>query len=400
MSDSKPQTMPLSSKGNATAERQSWRMKFRKVNLRSYTMLFALAIIAIFFQIATDGTFLSPRNVSILFRQMSIIGILTIGMVLLIISGNFDLSVGSAAALTGGIAAVMQVWYGASTPVAILIGVLVGIMIGVWQGFWVAYQKVPSFIVTLGGMIMFRGIYLVITDGVTITPLAKSFTVLAQGFIPPALGMTLAVISGVLFTVGVIRGRASKKKYGIKTDSLTIMIVKIVLGWGLILGVVWWMNRYLGIPIPVIILLVLALVFTFIAIKTEFGRNLYAIGGNVEAARFSGITIEKTIMVMFILMGMLSAITGVLLTARMDGATASAGTNFELDAIAACVIGGASLSGGQGSIFFALVGALVMASLDNGMSLMNTSSYFQFIVKGLVLILAVWFDVWTSQKNK
>ena len=283
---------------------------------------------------------------------------------------------------------------------SVLIGVLVGIVLGVWQGFWIAYQKVPSFIVTLGGMIMFRGIYLVITDGVTITPLAKSFTVLAQGFIPPVLGMTLAVISGVLFTVGVIRGRASKKKYGIKTDNLIVMIVKIVLGWGLIVVVVWWMNRYLGIPMPVIILLVLALIFTFVAIKTEFGRNLYAIGGNVEAARFSGINIERTTMMMFILMGMLSAVTGVLLTARMDGATASAGTNFELDAIAACVIGGASLSGGQGSIFFALVGALVMASLDNGMSLMNTSSYFQFIVKGLVLIVAVWFDVWTSQKNK
>jgi len=400
MSDSEPQTAPLSSKGNVTAERQSWRMKFRKVNLRSYTMLIALAIIAIFFQISTDGTFLSPRNVSILFRQMSIIGILTIGMVLLIISGNFDLSVGSAAALTGGIAAVMQVWYGFSTPVSVLIGLLVGIVLGVWQGFWVAYQKVPSFIVTLGGMIMFRGIYLTITDGVTITPLAKSFTVIAQGFAPQVLGTTLAVISGVLFTVGMIRSRASKKKYGIKTDSLINLIVKIVLGWGLILGVVWWMNRYLGIPIPVIILIVLALIFTFVATKTEFGRNLYAIGGNMEAARFSGINEKTTTMMMFIIMGVLSAVTGVLLAARLDGATASAGTNLELDAIAACVIGGASLSGGQGSIFFALVGALVMASLDNGMSLMNTSSYFQFIVKGLVLILAVWFDVWTSQKNK
>jgi len=400
MSDPQPQTMPSSSKGNRAAERQSWWMNLRRVNLRSYTMLFALAIIAIFFQIATDGTFLSPRNFSILIRQMSLIGILTIGMVLLIISGNIDLSVGAIAALTGGIAAVMQVWYGFSTPVSVLIGLLVGIVLGVWQGFWVAYQKVPSFIVTLGGMIMFRGIYLTITDGVTITPLAKSFTVLAQGFAPQILGTTLAVISGVLFTVGVIRSRASKKKYGIKTDSLLIMIVKIVLGWGLILGVVWWMNRYLGIPIPVIILIVLALVFTFIATKTEFGRNLYAIGGNMEAARFSGINEKKTTMMMFIIMGVLSAVTGVLLAARLDGATASAGTNLELDAIAACVIGGASLSGGQGSIFFALVGALVMASLDNGMSLMNTSSYFQFIVKGLVLILAVWFDVWTSQKNK
>jgi D-xylose transport system permease protein len=400
VSNPEPQTVSLASKGKETAQRESWRMKFRKVNLRSYTMLFALAIIAIFFQISTDGTVLNPRNFSILFRQMSITGILTIGMLLLIVSGNFDLSVGSAAALTGGIAAVMQVWYGVSTPVAILLAVLVGVLIGVWQGFWVAYQKVPSFIVTLGGLIMFRGIYLVITDGVTITPLHKNFTVLAQGFVPPALGMILAVISAALFTVAVIRGRASKKKYGIKTDTLTVMIVKIVLGWGLILGVVWWMNRYLGIPMPVIIMLVLALIFTFIAIKTEFGRKLYAIGGNLEAARFSGISIETSIMRMFILMGVLSAITGVLLTARLDGATASAGTNFELDAIAACVIGGASLTGGVGSIFFALVGALVMASLDNGMSLMNTSSYFQFIVKGLVLIVAVWFDVWTSRRSK
>ena len=400
MSDREPQAVPLSSKGNVTAERPGWRMMLRKVNLRSYTMLFALAFIAIFFQITTDGTFLGPRNVSILFRQMSITGILTIGMVLLIISGNFDLSVGSAAALTGGVAAVMQVWYGASTPVAILCGLLVGLMIGVWQGFWVAYQKVPSFIVTLGGLIMFRGIYLVITDGITIGPLAKSFTVLAQGFVPQALGMLLAVISAVAVTVGVIRGRASKKKYGIKPDSPTSMIVKIVLSWGLILGVIWWMNRYLGISMPVIIMAILALIFTFIALKTEFGRNLYAIGGNQEAARFSGISLEKTVMTMFILMGLLSAITGVLLTARLDGATSSAGTNFELDAIAACVIGGASLSGGQGSIFFALVGALVMASLDNGMSLMNTSSYLQFIVKGLVLIIAVWFDVWTTRRSK
>jgi D-xylose transport system permease protein len=400
MTDSKSQIISGAAQINAVEERQSRWKKIRLMDLRSYTMLFALAIIAVFFQVATNGTFLNPRNFSILMRQMSITGILTIGMVLLIISGNFDLSVGSAAALTGGIAAVMQVWYGASTPVAILTGVLVGIGLGVWQGFWVAYRKVPSFIVTLGGMIMFRGIYLVITDGVTITPLEKSFTVIAQGFVPQLLGTALALISGVLFTVSVIRGRASKKKYSIKTESLFLMLIKIALGWALILAVIYWMNRYQGIPIPVVILLVLALIFAFIAIKTEFGRNLYAIGGNVEAARFSGINVEKRTMRMFVIMGMLSAITGVLLTARLDGATASAGANFEMDAIAACVIGGTSLSGGQGSIFFALIGALVMASLDNGMSLMNMSSYFQFIVKGLVLILAVWFDVWTRQRNK
>ena len=202
MSDSKPQTMPLVIKGKYG----SGASELADEPPSGESALLHDAIRAgdhcDFLSNSTDGTFLSPRNVSILIRQMSIIGILTIGMVLLIISGNIDLSVGSIAALTGGIAAVMQVWYGFSTPVSVLIGLLVGIVLGVWQGFWVAYQKVPSFIVTLGGMIMFRGIYLTITDGVTITPLAKSFTVIAQGFAPQVLGTTLAVISGVLFTVG------------------------------------------------------------------------------------------------------------------------------------------------------------------------------------------------------
>lgn len=400
MNDPKLQTMLPSLKSSPTSGRKPWWAPLLRINLRAYTMLIALAIIAIFFQLSTNGTFLNPRNFSILIRQMSITGILTIGMVLLIIAGNFDLSVGSVAALTGGVAAVMQVWYGSDTVVSILVGVFAGALIGVWQGFWVAYRKVPSFIVTLGGLIMFRGIYLVITDGITIGPLSKSFTILAQGFLPQVPGLFLAAISGLVFTVVVIQGRASKKKYSIKQENLIVMILKIIMGWAIILTVVVRMNLFLGIPFPVIILLTLGLIFTFIATKTEFGRNLYAIGGNIEAARFSGINVEKTTMLMFIIMGVLSAITGVLLTGRLDGATASAGTNFELDAIAACVIGGTSLSGGRGSIFFALVGALVMASLDNGMSLLNTSSYFQFIVKGLVLILAVWFDVATNLKNK
>lgn len=367
--------------------------------LRSYTMLFALIAIAIIFQIVTNGTFLKPRNFSILIRQMSITGIITIGMVLLIISGNFDLSVGSLVALSGGVAAVMQVWFDASTPVAILLGVIVGLILGAWQGFWVAYRNLPSFIVTLGGMMMFRGIYLVMTDGITITPLDPSFTNLAQGFIPPNYGLVIGIAACLAFTVISIRGRLSKRKLNIQVDSLPLLITKIIFGNTVIMVMVIWMNRYLGIPLPVIVLLFLALIFNFIAMRTQFGRNLYSIGGNQEAARFSGVKIEKTIMSMFVLMGGLAAITGTFLTARLDGATASAGTSFEMDAIAACVIGGTSLSGGQGSIFLAMIGALIMASLDNGMSLMNTSFYFQHIVKGLVLIIAVWFDVSTSKKK-
>ncbi|PKM48930.1 MAG: sugar ABC transporter permease [Firmicutes bacterium HGW-Firmicutes-7] len=387
-------------KKNVKKESRSSILSLRKINWRPYAMVIALAVIAIFFQINTNGIFLRARNFSILMRQMSIIGIITLGMALLIISGNFDLAAGSTVALAGGVAAVMQVWYGWNTLSSVLIGVLVGGLLGTWQGFWVAYRKIPSFIVTLGGLTMFRGIYLVITKGITITPLTKSFTFFAQGFVPKNLGMALAIFSCLVYTVLVIQGTASKKNYGIKPDSVIIMICKIVLVSGIIILTVIMMNYYLGIPIPVIIMLVIALLLNFISIKTVFGRNLYAIGGNIEAARFSGINIKKTIMIMFVIMGALCALSGILLTGRLDGATASAGTMFELDAIAACVIGGTSLKGGKGSISMAIIGALVMASLDNGMSLMNISSYAQYIIKGLVLILAVWFDVAAGQKNE
>ncbi len=398
--DKKFQIKELILKKNVKKESRSSILSLRKINWRPYAMVIALAVIAIFFQINTNGIFLRARNFSILMRQMSIIGIITLGMALLIISGNFDLAAGSTVALAGGVAAVMQVWYGWNTLSSVLIGVLVGGLLGTWQGFWVAYRKIPSFIVTLGGLTMFRGIYLVITKGITITPLTKSFTFFAQGFVPKNLGMALAIFSCLVYTVLVIQGTASKKNYGIKPDSVIIMICKIVLVSGIIILTVIMMNYYLGIPIPVIIMLVIALLLNFISIKTVFGRNLYAIGGNIEAARFSGINIKKTIMIMFVIMGALCALSGILLTGRLDGATASAGTMFELDAIAACVIGGTSLKGGKGSISMAIIGALVMASLDNGMSLMNISSYAQYIIKGLVLILAVWFDVAAGQKNE
>ncbi len=380
-----------------TAENKVTKL-FKNFNLRSYTMIFALIIIAIFFQIITNGTFLNPRNFSILVRQMSITGIITVGMALLIISGNFDLSVGSVVALTGGIAAVLQVWLGWSTPMAIIMAILTGIIIGSWQGFWVAYKKVPSFIVTLAGMMMFRGIYLVMTDGITVTPLKEDFTNLSQGFISPTIGIILGVFGVVFLIVLSIRQRISREKYGFSVPSIANMIARILFGSVIIGLFIFMVNSYLGLPIPVLILLILVLIFIFISNKTSFGRAIYAIGGNVETAKLSGINVELNIMMLFIVMGVLASISGILLTARLDGATASAGQMFEMDAIAACVIGGISLSGGKGSIFGAIIGALIMASLDNGMSLMNLSSYYQYIVKGLVLILAVWFDV-SSKRN-
>lgn len=378
-------------------DNKNWSL-FKKVNFRAYAMIFALVVIAVAFQIMTQGTFLNSRNISVLIRQMSITAVITTGMTLLIISGNFDLAVGSVVGLAGGMAAVFQVWYGWSTASSIAVAILVGCAIGVWQGFWVAYRKVPSFIVTLGGMMIFRGIYLVISDGITITPLNKSFTVISQGFVNQTLGLSLAIAACIVYIIFSIKNRYSRKKYGFDILSPLLLAGKLLFVTALILGFVLIMNNYLGIPNPVLILVAIVLIFIFIARKTVYGRQVYAIGGNIEAARFSGINVEKVTFVLFIIMGLLSAVSGVLSTARLDGATASAGTAFEMDAIAACVIGGTSLTGGKGSIAGAMIGALIMASLDNGMSLMNTSSYYQFIVKGLVLIIAVWFDVSANKK--
>jgi D-xylose transport system permease protein len=371
-----------------------------KINLRTYTMIFALIIIAIMFQLLTRGIFLSPRNLSNLFRAMAITGVLSMGMVLLIVSSNFDLSVGSALALTGGIAAVLQVWYGISTPIAIIAALFTGILIGLWQGFWVAYRGVPSFIVTLGNMLAFRGLYLVITQGITITPIKSDFMAISQSYLPGPVNyiFTLFVIGGIV--VFNARKRISRTKYGFSNERMVLTIIKIIVESALVGLFVYMMIRFRGIPTPVIILLTLLLVFIFIAEKTRFGRRVYAIGGNVEAAKLSGINVSRHVLILFVISGVLSAISGIMLTSRLASAVAAAGTSYEMDVISACVIGGTSLAGGKGTIFGAIIGALIIASLDNGMSLLNVTYYYQNIVKGLVLIVAVWFDVATQKKGR
>ena len=371
---------------------------FSNIDLRTYTMVFALVVIAILFQITTKGLFISPRNLSNLFRQMSITGVITVGMVLLIVSGNFDLGVGSIVALTGGIAAVLQVWYGMDSLVAILAALVVGILVGSWQGFWVAYRKVPSFIVTLGNMLALRGLYLVISQGITITPVKKSFSLISQSYLSQYIGVVIGFIAALGLGYYFISRRLSRKRYGFKVESIWVTALKIASGCLLVTAFVYMMNSFKGIPTPVLILIVLVLIFIFLSTKTRFGRRVYAIGGNVEAARLSGINVKRYVLVLYVLTGVLSAISGIMLTSRLDGAVAAAGQAYEMDVISACVIGGTSLSGGKGSIFGAIVGALIIASLDNGMSLLNITYYYQSIVKGLVLILAVWFDI-ASQKK-
>jgi D-xylose transport system permease protein len=370
----------------------------KNANIRTYTMIFALLIIILLFTILTNGTFFSPRNLSMLFRAMSISGVITAPTVLLIVSGNFDLAVGSVVALTSGVAAALQVWFGVNTPMAIAIALLIGVAIGLWQGFWVAYRKVPSFIVSLGNMMAVRGIFLVITAGITITPLHADFSAISQSYIPGIWNYVIGAVAIVAIILFTLRGRASRIKYGFKIDAKWLTSIKMIGGVALVVVFVALMMGFRGIPIPVIILIGTVLVFTFIAQKTRFGRRVYAIGGNREAAKLSGINVNRHILSVFVMTGVLSAVSGIMLASRMDGAVSAAGTGFEMDVISACVIGGTSLSGGKGTIFGALIGALIIASLDNGMSLLNVTYYTQSIVKGLVLILAVWFDVATQER--
>ena len=369
-----------------------------KIDVRAYTMILALLGIWAIFTYTTQGAFLTSRNLSNLFRQMSITSILAIGMVFVIVAGHIDLSVGSLMGLTGGVGAILQVWYGWQTIPAIFASLLIGLLAGLWQGWWVAYKKVPAFIVTLGGMMVFRGILIGISHGETVSPLLDSFKQIGQAYVPESTGFLLAFL-GIIYVIYVtVKQRYTRIKYGFTVPSLALEIMRTTF-YAVLIGLfVYLMNDYQGIPVPVLIVVVMAFIFTGLATKTRFGRYVYAIGGNSEAARLSGINIRTITLTVFVISGLLAALSGILLTARLNGASVAAGQNAELDAIAACVIGGTSLMGGTGSIGGAMIGALVMASLDNGLSMMNTPTFWQFIVKGLILVLAVWIDIATKTR--
>ncbi|BDG32394.1 sugar ABC transporter permease [Parageobacillus thermoglucosidasius] len=382
----------------ASMDSEKRRRLLAKLDFRSYTLVIALVLIALIFGVLTDGEFLSSRNLSNLFMQMSVISILAIGMTLVIIAGHIDLSVGSVVGLTGGIAAILQVWYGWGTVSVIVVAIIVGALIGLWQGWWVSYRNVPAFIVTLGGMLIFRGILIGISNGETIAPLNKSFEAIGNSYLPYAVGYVLAIISIIMLFVFVNRNRKKRKLLGLTVHTKANDYGKAAIYSLCTLVLVYMLNRYYGIPIPMLIVVLLAILFVFIAVKTPFGRYIYAIGGNIEAAALSGINIKRVVLTIFVLMGALSGVAGIILTSRLNAATVSSGEMYELDAIAACVIGGTSLMGGRGNIIGAMIGALIMASIDNGMSMMNIETFWQFIVKGLILIIAVWIDI--SSKSR
>jgi D-xylose transport system permease protein len=380
-----------------------------KYDLRAYTMVFALLAIWLALAVATQGTFLEPRNLSNLFRQTAINGYLAIGMVFVITAGHIDLSVGAVAGLTGAIAAMLQVqWLPAlgaqlgvawlqpgwpSTIISIVAALIVGVAIGIWQGVWVAYGQVPAFIVTLGGLLIFRGSILGITKGINIGPMNPTFQGLGQAYLSPAAGIALAVAAVALIILYTVVSRRNKLKYDFPVRPLWAEAVLTTLYSGLAVGFIIIMHRYRGVPVPVVLLIVTATLSSFVFSRTQLGRYTCAIGGNLEAARLSGLNVRRVMVQIFALMGLLGGMAGIVLTARLNAATANAGNQFEMNAIASCVIGGTSLQGGAGSIPGALLGALVMASIDNGLSMLNVQAFWQQIIKGLILMVAVLMDV-------
>lgn len=371
-------------------------------------MVLILVAIAIVFAILTGGTFLTSRNISNLFLQASAIGIVAISVSLVLVAGEIDLSIGSCVGLTGAVAATLMVNMGWSIIPTILVTVAVGVGIGCWQGFWVAFRKVPSFIVTLAGSLIFRGIVYGITRGMTIAPMTDEFKAIGQGYIPPIFSaegsgfndtaIIIGVVICVIFAVMQIRQENSRKRYHLGVAPKGMLIAKIVIVSIVVIGIMAILSLNLGLSYAFLLLIILEVLFSFISNNTAFGRQIYAIGGNREAARLSGINIKKRLFLLFVVMGTMCAASGIVYTARINAGTAAAGQNMELDAIAAAVIGGTSTMGGEGSVFGAVIGALIMTAIDNGMSLMNLDNTFQYVVKGLVLLLAVWMDVATRKK--
>jgi D-xylose transport system permease protein len=361
--------------------------------LRAYTMLGALALIWIFFHWRTGGNFVTPENLSNLMTQTSVTGIIAIGMLMVIVAGQIDLSVGSLLGLAGAVSAIVLTNYGHGLAAAIIAAIVVGIVVGLLQGSLVAYFNIPAFIVTLGGLLAWRGVVKGITNSSTVPVADLAFIDIGQSYLHPTVGWVLALagIAAVFFMA--YRKARVQKEYGLGEGAVGPELARAVVPAAAIVIFIYVMNSYAGIPNPVLIFLIVALVGYFLTNNTTFGRYLYAIGGNAEAARLSGINNRLIILKVFALLGAFVGLAAIVNTARLGSATVDAGALKELDAIAACVIGGTSLMGGRGTVFGACLGALIMASLDNGMSSINLENYLQDVIKGVILVTAVGLDM-------
>jgi D-xylose transport system permease protein len=376
---------------------KSWR--FPAGAARAYTMVAALALLWLIFAVFTKGIFLEPRNFSNLIRQAAVTGIISVGMVMVIITGQIDLSVGSLVGLTGMAAALVQFYWHWGLVPSLLAAVLIGSIAGALQGWLTSYGRIPSFIVTLGGLLVWRGVTKGISSGGTYPVDVSSFRALGQAYLGRTTGILVLAIAVAAVIWSVIHRNLMRKRHGLKPWSPARISFRIIGPSALAIAFVFALNAYAGVPVPVLIFVVVALAGAFVTENTLFGRYLYAIGGNPEAARFSGINLRAQVLTAFCILGILTGIAAVIYTARVGSASPDAGTLLELDAIAACVIGGASLAGGRGTVLGACLGALFMASLDNGMSLKNVPDFVQDIIKGGILVTAVGLDVMGKRRE-
>ena len=375
-------------------------------NIQRSGIYFAFVLIIAYFAWRTDGLSLGPENLTNLVLQYSYILILAIGMVLVIIAGHIDLSVGSVVALVGAVSAVVIVRNGQPWWVGIIAGLVIGAIIGAWQGFWVAYVGIPAFIVTLAGMLLFRGITGLVLNNLSLGPFNKPYTNIAQGFSNGLLGGNgYDVFTLVVFAVVVVayawtswRARQARLSYQQSVQSLGLFIAQIVVIGAVVMWFAWQLAHNRGLPYVLIILAVLIIAYTVVSQKSVFGRHVYALGGNEHAAALSGVKTRRITFGVMLNMGILAGVAGLVFSARSNAAQPAAGNMFELDAIAACFIGGASTTGGVGTVPGAMVGGLIMAVLSNGMQLLGMETSPQQVVKGMVLLLAVAFDVWNKRR--
>ena len=395
-------------------------------NMRQYGMILALVVIIIFFGVVTGGKLIWPRNVTMLVRQNAYVLILAIGMMLCILTGgNIDLSVGSLVALVSAMSGLMATTLGIPAWLSIIISILTGLLAGMWQGFWIAFVKVPPFITTLAGMLVFRGLDNIILNGKTL-PLPDLYVTIGTGSVPdiapkivpdflhlgdllhlqnkPAsLNVTVLVVSlavSIIYVLFVFFNRKSKQSRGYEVPSLGSAIGKAASFFIIMNVFAYWLAMDEGIPIMLIILAVLYAIYTFITTKTILGRHLYAMGGNIKAAELSGVNTKKMMFFVYSNMGLLAGVAAVVTAGRMMAASPNVGVNFELDAIGACFIGGASAYGGIGTIWGAVVGAFIMGVMNNGMSIIGLNVFLQSVAKGLVVLLAVAFDMYSKSKSR
>jgi putative multiple sugar transport system permease protein len=378
-------------------------------NLRQYVMIIALVAVIVFFQIVTQGILLKPLNISNLISQNSYVLILAIGMLLcILICGNIDLSVGSVAGFVGAVSATLILKMDLPVGLAILISLFIGFLIGSLQGFFIAYVGVPAFIATLGGMLIFRGLTMVILQGTSLAPMPLSYNFLAAGFVPDItnfnginlLAVLTGVVASILFIVSQMIERSNKKKFGFEVSSSGAFIAKIIAIVCVINAFTYSLAIYKGIPMVLIIVTGLVIIYSFVTNRTIVGRHIYAYGGNPKAAALSGVKTKQILFWVYVNMGVLAALAGIIFTGRLNSATPKSGQNFELDAIGACFIGGASTAGGVGTVVGAIVGGLLMGVLNNGMSILGVSIDWQQAIKGFVLLAAVAFDVYSKSKSK